>query len=100
MARYEFGTDSLTLHSDGTYVQEIRVKGKPDSLRVTGKWIYMKSISRINLGDMYVIPDPYSDEWDEKTMSNRGAGSLPVERYFWSRKLRLGPDEGHPYVKE
>lgn len=99
VAEYEFGTDSLILEPDGTYTQEIKVKRRSEPLRVTGIWKYDQSESRVNLSDVYLIPNPYSDEWDEATATNRGSANLPVERYFFSRKLRFGPDEGHPFNK-
>ncbi|MBX3235017.1 MAG: hypothetical protein KF814_02595 [Nitrospiraceae bacterium] len=99
VAEYEFGTDSLVLKSDGTYAQEIKVKGRAEPLRVTGTWKYDQSESRITFSDVYLIPNPYSDEWDETTATNRGFASYAVERYFFSRKLRFGPDEGHPFNK-
>jgi hypothetical protein len=99
VAEYEFGTDSITLNSDGTYTQEIRVKGRSEALGALGVWKYEQTESRINFDDVYLIPNPYSDEWDETTVSNRGSASYPVERYFFSRKLRFGPDKGHPHNK-
>ena len=99
IAEYDFGTDGLTLKPDGSYTQEIRVKVRQELLRASGTWRYDQSESRITLSDVYLIPNPYSDEWDERTATNRGAADLPVERYFFTRKLRLGPDEGHPHNK-
>ncbi|HSE58536.1 MAG TPA: hypothetical protein VLA99_07525 [Nitrospiraceae bacterium] len=99
VAEYEFGTDTLILKSDGTYTQEIKVKRRSEPLRVTGIWKYDQSTNRVNLSDVYLMPNPYSDNWDEATATNRGAANLPVERYFFSRKLRFGPDEGHPFNK-
>ena len=99
VAEYGFGTDSLTLNSDGSYTQEIKVKGRSEPLRASGTWKYDKNESRVNFSDVYLIPNPYRDEWDEATETNRGFGNYIVERYFFSRKLRFGPDEGHPYNK-
>ena len=99
IAEYGFGTDSLTLKPDGSYTQEIKVKGRPELLRASGTWKYDQTKSRINFSDLYLIPNPYTDEWDEKTSTNRGWASLPVARYFFTRKLRFGPDEGHPFNK-
>ena len=99
LAEYNFGTDSLRLESDGTYVQEIRVRRRPDELRASGTWKYDQGESRIDLSDVYSVQNRYSDEWDERTVSNRGGASYTVERYFFSRKLRFGPDDGHPHKK-
>jgi hypothetical protein len=98
-AEYDFGTDSLSLKSDGTCVQEIRVKGRSEVLRAFGTWIYNRGESRIDLSDVYSIQNRYSDEWDERTVTNRGRASYVVERDFFSRKLRFGPVKGHPHTK-
>lgn len=99
LAEYDFGTDSLRLESDGTYVQEIRVKGRSEVLRASGTWKYDQAESRIDLSDVYFIQNRYSDEWDDRTVTNLGRASYPIERYFFSRKLRFGPDDGHPHNK-
>jgi hypothetical protein len=99
VAEYNFGTDSLSLKSDGTCLQEIRVKGSLEVLQASGTWNYDQDESRIDLSDVYAIQNRYSDEWDERTVTNRGGASYAVERDVFSRKLRLGPDEGHPHNK-
>lgn len=99
LAEYDFGTDILSLKSDGTYVQEIRVNGRSEVIRTSGTWKYDRGESRIDLSDVYSIQNRYSDEWDDRTVTNRGGASYAVERYFFSRKLRFGPDEGHPHNK-
>lgn len=99
LAEYDFGTDSLRLESDGTYVQEIRVKGRSEVLRASGTWKYDQAESRIDLSDVYSIQNRYSDEWDDRTVTNLGRASYSIERYFFSRKLRFGPDDGHPHNK-
>ncbi len=99
VAEFDFGTDTLKLESDGTYIQEIKVKGRSDVLRASGTWRYDQGESRINLVDVFAIQNRYSDEWDERTVTNRGGASYAVERYFLSGKLRLGPDQGHPHIK-
>ncbi len=99
VAMYEFGTDTLTINSDGTYTQEIIVKSRSEPLLTSGTWKYDQDDSRIALNDVYAVFNPYEESWDERTATNRGSASLAVERYFFSRKLRFGPDEGHPYNK-
>lgn len=99
VAEYGFGTDSLSLEADGTYTQEIRVKGRLEVLRASGIWEYDKGQSRISLSDVYAIRNRYSDEWNEWTVTNRGKANYAVERYFFTRKLRFGPGDGHPHNK-
>ena len=65
VAKFDFGTDTLKLESDGTYIQEIKVKGRSDVLRASGTWRYDQGKSRINLVDVFAIQNRYSDEWDE-----------------------------------
>lgn len=100
VAEYEFGTDKLELRSDGTYTQEITLKEGEKVIRGDGKWSYDRSRHYIDFEDLYVLSDGYGKKSDAYENLPRGPASYPVARYFWSRRLRLGPDEGTPYNKQ
>lgn len=99
VAEYEFGTDMLELKSDGTYTQEIALKEEGKVIRSDGTWTYDQARHRIDLEDLYVLSDSYGNKSVAYKILPRGVASYPIERYFWSRRLRLGPDEGSPYNK-
>ena len=100
VAEYTFGTDTLELKSDGTYTQEITLKEERKVLRGDGRWTYDQTSHYIRFEDLYVLSDGYGNKHDDYKNHPRGLASLPPERYFWSRRLRLGPDEGAPYNKQ
>lgn len=100
IAEYEFGTDTLELKSDGTYTQEITLKEGGKVIRGDGRWTYDQTRYYIDFEDLYVLSDGYGNKSDDYKNLPRGLASLPPERYFWSRRLRLGPDEGTPYNKQ
>lgn len=100
IAEYKFGTDRLELKPDGTYTQEITLKDEGIVLRGGGGWEYDEVTHRVDFEDLYVLSDGYGNRADGYESRPRGIGSFPVERYFWSRRLRLGPDEGTPYNKQ
>ena len=97
LAEYTFGTDKLELKSDGTYTQEINLKEERKVLRGDGRWTYNQSKNYIDFEDLYVLSDGYGNKHPDYKNHPRGLASYPLERYFWSRRLRLGPDEGNPY---
>lgn len=100
VAEYTFGTDKLELKSDGTYTQEITLKEERKVLRGDGRWTYDQTRHYIRFEDIYVVSDGYGNKSDDYKNLPRGLASYPPERYFWSRRLRLGPDEGTPYNKQ
>ena len=97
VAEYTFGTDKLELKSDGTYAQEITLKEERKVLRGDGRWTYDQTRNYIDFEDLYVLSDGYGNKAPDYKNHPRGLASYPPERYFWSRRLRLGPDEGTPY---
>lgn len=97
VAEYTFGTDKLELKSDGTYTQEITLKEERKVIRGDGRWTYDRTRQYIDFEDLYVLSDGYGNKNDAYKNLPRGLASLPPVRYFWSRRLRLGPDEGTPY---
>jgi len=100
VAEYTFGTDTLELKSDGTYTQEISLKEEGTVLHGDGKWTYDQVTKYIDFENLYVLSDGYGNKNENYKNLPRGLASYPPERYFWSRKLRLGPDEGTPYNKQ
>ena len=99
LAEYTFGTEKLTLKSDGTYIQEVRISGNPGPLISTGKWNYDPTAHRGEAWNLYVVADGFGKLVQDYDVRKEGLSSFPVGRYFWSRRLRLGPDEGSPYNK-
>ena len=65
-----------------------------------GRWTYDQVSHRIDFEDVYVLSDGYGNKSNDYKNLPRGLASYPVERYFWSRRLRLGPDEVTPYNKQ
>jgi hypothetical protein len=90
----------LELKSDGTYIQEIILKEEGTVLKGGGRWSYDEAAHRVNFEDLYVLSDGYGNRAPGYGSRPRGFGNFPAERYFWSRRLRLGPDEGTPYNKQ
>jgi len=97
VAEYEFGIDELKLKSDGTFTQEITLKEGGKVIRGDGRWTYDQARHYVDFEDIYVLSDGYGNKSSDYKNLPRGLASYPPERYFWSRRLRLGPDEGTPY---
>jgi hypothetical protein len=94
VAKYDSGTQEITLRHDGTYVQVITVEGVHTPIVNSGTWRYgdqevvMRNCFFLNDGTGGIRPD-FEDAL--------GVCVYPVERrwFLWGQ-LRLGPDEGSP----
>lgn len=101
VAEYSFGTETLLLQDDGAYKQEVAISGVSNPSVHSGKWRYDDRAKRIILEDCLVVSDGLGGLRRDYDVPQRGNCMFPVERrYLWSGRLRLGPDEGNPYLKK
>jgi hypothetical protein len=91
VAEYAFATEWLTLNPDGSCSQEIEFTANQNFLIGRGRWSYVtgSATGRVALDDLYIVSDRYGNLLPQ---IERGDVSYTVERYFFSRQLRLGRD--------
>jgi hypothetical protein len=97
VASYPFGTDTLTLNQDLSFVQRVDIRGG-ESATVRGKWDFDPGESQVTLYGAMIAADEFDHlrkEW--KTVTS-GIVSLDVEiRWF---KILIGSAFTYPYVKQ
>ena len=103
VASYQNGTERVTLQKDGTFVQEVRLKGSETVTVNSGTWRRVSPSNRpdiVDLENCWGVGDGFGNIRPDFA-ARRGGCSLPVERRFvFAGQLRLGPDESSPLWKE
>ena len=106
VAEYSFGTDRLKLRSDGTYLQEIVVRGDPEKALQSGKWEYdSKSRGPVDHGTILLYGClGLTDGAGAKRGDYRQPSSIcsyPVEREsILAGRLQLASNEEHPHRRQ
>jgi hypothetical protein len=81
-AFYPFGTETITLNRDGSFVQEVAIN-QEQPVRVQGKWEFDDRESRANFYGALVVTDGFGHlRKDWRTVSD-GLVSLDIERYWF-----------------
>jgi len=96
VSSYPFGTETLRLNSDGTFVQTAAIKeAKPVTVR--GTWEFDPGESRITLHGSLIVSDGFNhlrSGWDT---ASTGLDALSVE-ILWFRVV-IGSGLPNPYIK-
>jgi hypothetical protein len=99
VATYPFGTDTITLNSDGTLVQQVVIAGDPPPESARGHWSFDPSNGYVTF-DVYLQVDngfgKLNGTW--RTPHHGSAASLPVEKSLFG--MTMGSGAQHPYVKQ
>ena len=96
-ASYAFGSSSLTLSLDGSFLQRVSVGEK--TMTRSGHWSFDTQRRRVVLDDALVPDDEFGKPRPNFELRASMTVDLPVERGMFGR-LRLGSDEGSPYLKD
>jgi hypothetical protein len=94
VASYPFGTDTITLSRDGTFIQQIAVR-QEQTVTVHGKWDFDRKESRVGFDDALVIDDGFGHlrpDWRKP-----GIASLEVEEQWFRVVMNSG--SAYPYLK-
>jgi hypothetical protein len=94
-ASYPFGKETLTLMSDGQFVQEVAISGE-DPVKVTGSWKFDAAEGRINLDGAMVVVDGFGVR--RQGWRTPGLVSSDIERL--PSGFLIGSARAHPYVKK
>lgn len=101
VAEYESGTEKLTLHKEGRYIQEVSLKGSQKPTINSGVWKYDPSRNRVEMEGCFGVGDGFGKIRPDFA-AKRGVCSFPVGRRWFvvgQGQLRLGPDEASPLWK-
>lgn len=100
LAQYSFGSEELALKSSGVYQQVIRINGDSEPIVSSGTWKYLQREGRVDLTSFFLVTDKGGGLRKNYREPMAAYVSLPVERNFLVGTIRLGPDEGSPYIKQ
>ena len=101
IATYPMGIAKIILKQDGVYYQEVKMASDPKTYTQTEKWKYdnRNAETEVVLEKAFVVVDGFGKLKKDYNVPGEGISVLPVERVFFNRKIRLGSDEGIPYIK-
>jgi|SRR5271157_2113259 len=96
-ASYPFGTETITLNEDGSFVQKVAMKDQaPATLQ--GKWDFDAQGSRVNFDRLMVVMDGTGHLKSDWRTATPGIASLDVEtRWF---RIIMASAAKYPYVKQ
>lgn len=96
-ASYPFGSETISLNSNGTFIQEIAINNQAP-VTVNGRWDYDAKEGRVNLEGFVSIVDRSGGLRSDWRTVKPGLASLDVEMH-WFRIVMASAAE-HPYVKQ
>ena len=98
VASYPFGTETLTLNRDGTFVQQVHMKNE-HPVTVRGSWSFdPKEKSRVDLYGLMFVVDGFSELRSDWRTVKPGLASFGVQRRWF--KVMMGSAGRYPYVKQ
>ena len=100
VAKDRFGTETLTLKPDGTFLQEVTLKEPLDSTPITrvGSWTWDESDQTLRLDDGMPVNDGFGNI--SPTFQTGSGGDYPLTRKWWFfGQLLLGDRDSAPLWK-
>ena len=97
MASYPFGTETITLKRDGTFVQRVTIENH-SLATVQGTWQFDQKESRLTLSGSMVIVDGFDKLRNDWRAVDPGVVSVDVGRH-WSKVLMASAAK-YPYIKQ
>lgn len=97
VASYPFGTETLKLNRDGTFVQSVVVnRGKPVAVR--GTWEFDNSDSRVTLYGAMNVATGFGNLRNDWQRTDLGLWSEDVELHWF--RVVMGSGEPYPFFKQ
>ena len=97
VASYPFGTETITLNRDGTFVQRVAIN-QEQPLAVRGTWDFDTNKSRANLYGSMIVADGFDHLRSDWRTVTAGVDSLDVERQWF--RVVMGSAATYPYIKQ
>jgi hypothetical protein len=97
VASYPFGSETLTLDPDGSFIQRVEVQGEAP-LTISGTWKFDPQNSYVRFNNFLLVVDGFghlNKDWRSK---NPGIVELSAGRLWF--KITLGSGGQHPYRKQ
>ena len=97
VASYPFGTETITLDRDGTFVQRVEIK-QEEPVTVRGTWDFDAKESRANFYGALIVADGFDHLRGDWRTVTTGIVSLDVERHWF--RVGMGSAATYPYIKQ
>jgi hypothetical protein len=97
VATYPYGTETMTLNSDGTLIQRAAIN-KESPLTVRGRWEFDPAESRVSIHGVMIVDDGFGHlkaDWQTVTT---GLVSFSVEMHWF--RVVIGSGLRYPYTKK
>ena len=99
VASYPFGTDTIMLNRDGTFVQKVEVYDDPPPAVAQGRWIFDAKKSHVTFDRYLPIDEGFGRLNKNWRIPNEGiAAVLSIEILFF--RIVLGSGSNYPYFKQ
>jgi hypothetical protein len=97
VASYPFGTETITLNRDGTFVQRVAIK-QEQPVTVRGTWDFDPKESRANFYGAMIVADGFDHLRRDWRTVTTGIVSLDVERHWF--RVMMGSAATFPYIRQ
>ena len=96
-ASYQFGSETISLNPNGSFVQEIAIKNEAP-VTVSGKWEYDANGGRVNLEGFVSAVDGFGHLRSDWRAVKPGVASFDIEIHWF--RIVMASAAAHPYVKQ
>src|ERR1700730_11349683 len=97
VASFPFGTETIALNRDGTFVQSVAIK-QEQPVTVRGTWDFDPKESRANFYGAMIVADGFDHLRGDWRTVTTGIVSLDVEMHWF--RIMMATAETYPYVKQ
>jgi hypothetical protein len=97
VASYPFGTETITLNRDGTFVQSV-VIGPEQPATVRGAWEFDSGDSRATFHGFMIVTDGFDHVRTDWRVVAKGLVSLDIEEHWF--RVVMGSASTYPYIKQ
>lgn len=97
VAAYPYGTETIDLSADGTFVQRAKI-GNETPLTVRGRWEFDPKDSRVTLHGAIIVDDGFGHLRGDWKKESSGLVSLSVEMHWF--RIVMGSGLPYPYLKQ
>jgi hypothetical protein len=97
VATYPFGTDTISLKSDGTFSQRVAITHK-EPLTVYGTWDFDAKESRASFRGVLLVTDNFDHLRSDWQTVTSGIVSFDIERRYF--RVLMNSSATYPYLKQ
>lgn len=89
LAKYLFGSEKLTLNANGTYKQEVTIKGEPKILEHEGRWRFAAEDNYVELENGLAVQNGFGELSKDYSVPFDGLVLCKIRRSFPLGRIKL-----------